>query len=177
MQWLRDSLGILDNPRDSEEISASIDSTGGVYLVPAFSGLAAPHWAPDARAMMVGISSKTTHKEIVRAALEAVSYQCHDIFSGDLPESLKVDGGMSANDWLLQHLADILQCRVVRAANLEATAWGAARCAAIGHGLLDLTSDVTISGDIFTPTMKKDEQQQLLTRWYAAVESCIKLNA
>ncbi|MDG2309984.1 MAG: FGGY-family carbohydrate kinase, partial [Planctomycetota bacterium] len=177
MQWLRDSLGILDNPRDSEEISASIDSTGGVYLVPAFSGLAAPHWAPDARAMMVGISSKTTHKEIVRAALEAVSYQCHDIFSGDLPESLKVDGGMSANDWLLQHLADILQCRVVRAANLEATAWGAARCAAIGHGLLDLTSDVTISGDIFTPTMKKDEQQQLLTGWYAAVESCIKLNA
>lgn len=177
MQWLRDSLGILDNPRDSEEISASIDSTGGVYLVPAFSGLAAPHWAPDARAMMVGISSKTTHKEIVRAALEAVSYQCHDIFSGDLPESLKVDGGMSANDWLLQHLADILQCRVVRAANLEATAWGAARCAAIGHGLLNLTSDVTISGDIFTPTMKKDEQQQLLTGWYAAVESCIKLNA
>ena len=70
-----------------------------------------------------------------------------------------------------------LQCRVARAANLEATAWGAARCAAIGHGLLDLTSDVTLNGDIFTPTMKKDEQQQLLTGWHAAVESCIKLNA
>ncbi|MDE0585034.1 MAG: glycerol kinase GlpK [Planctomycetota bacterium] len=177
MQWLRDSLGIINHPRDSEKISASIDGTGGVYLVPAFNGLAAPHWSPDARAMMVGISNKTTRKEIVRAALEAVSYQCHDIFSGDLPESLKVDGGMSANDWLLQHLADILQCRVVRAANLEASAWGAARCAAIGHGLLDLASDVTISGDSFTPMMKKDERQQLLAGWYAAVDSCIKLNA
>ena len=177
MQWLRDSLGIIDHPRDSEGISASINSTGGVYLVPAFSGLAAPHWNPDARAMMVGISSKTTRKEIVRAALEAVSYQCHDIFNGELPDELKVDGGMAANDWLLQHLADILQCHVVRPSNLEATAWGAARCAAIGHGLLDLISDATISGDIFTPTMQNDERQQLLTGWRAAVGSCIKLNA
>ena len=177
MQWLRDSLGILEHTHDSEEIAASINSTGGVYLVPAFNGLAAPHWNPDARAMMIGISSKTTRKEIVRAALEAVSYQCHDIFSGEFPEELKVDGGMAANDWLLQHLADILQCRVVRPSNLEATAWGAARCAAIGHGLLNIISDATISGDSFTPTMKKDERQQLLTGWHAAVDSCIKLNA
>lgn len=177
MQWLRDSLGIIDHAKDSEKIAASISNTGGVYLVPAFSGLAAPHWQANARAMLVGISGKTTKKEIIRAALEAVSYQCNDLFAGSTPDELKVDGSMAANDWLLQHLADILQCRVVRPSNLEATAWGAARCAASSHGSSIDSSHITMGSEQFIPKMPPDERQQLLEGWHAAVNSCIQLNA
>ncbi|MFT7516451.1 MAG: glycerol kinase [Myxococcota bacterium] len=176
LQWLRDSLNILDTASDSERIARSIDDSGGVYFVPAFSGLGSPHWQPQARAMLCGMSSKTTKNEIVRAALESVSYQCHDLFAHLTPQELKIDGGMAANDWLLQNIADILGCDILRPANIEATAWGAARCAGESLGLLKPSSDGTINYDRFRPLMSLAERKRLIDGWHAAVSSCINHN-
>ncbi|MDP6962636.1 MAG: glycerol kinase GlpK [Planctomycetota bacterium] len=173
MTWLRDSLGIISNTSDSERIAAGTSSNLGVYLVPAFSGLGTPHWESNARAIICGLSGAATQNEIIRAALESVSYQCLDLFGDSPPSTLNVDGGMSSNNWLLQNLADILQCNVRRAENLEATAWGAARCAASDLDLLNPVPDELNSGRLFSPQMDKSERDILISGWRQAVARCL----
>jgi len=140
MQWLRDSVGLLVSAAQSEDLARSVPDNGGVYMVPALSGLGAPHWRPEARGLICGISFATTRAHIVRAALEAQAHQVHDLMTafeadGVRWERLRIDGGMVANDWLAQDLADMLGLPVERPAFVETTALGAALLAAVGAGI------------------------------------------
>jgi len=140
VQWLRDRLGLIPSAAASATIAASVPSSGGVYCVPAFTGLGAPWWDPDARGALVGLTRDSGRAEIVRAALESVAFQTRDLataFADDgVPlAALRVDGGMAANAWLMQVLADQLRIPVERPAVLETTAWGAARLAGLQAGI------------------------------------------
>jgi glycerol kinase len=127
LQWLRDGLGLIGDAAESEELAASIDDTGGVYFVPALAGLGSPHWRADARGLVTGITRGTTRAHLVRAALEAAAYQTADVLAVMPPlESLRVDGGMTRNRWLMQFLADLLGVQVETAREPEQTALGAA---------------------------------------------------
>ena len=132
VQWLRDKLGVISNAAESEALAKSVPDTGGVYFVPAFVGLGSPHWDPAARGMLAGITGATTRAHIVRAALEAICYQTRELVeamesdSGEHMTELRVDGGAAANDLLMQFQADILGIRIVRPADNETTALGAA---------------------------------------------------
>jgi glycerol kinase len=127
LQWLRDGLGLIGDAAESEELASSIGDTGGVYFVPALAGLGSPHWRPDVRGLVTGITRGTTRAHLVRAALEAAAYQTADVL-GVMPplESLRVDGGMMRNRWLMQFLADVLGIPVETAREAEQTALGAA---------------------------------------------------
>ena len=147
VQWLRDQLGILDHAAESADLAASIEDTGGVYFVPAFTGLGAPYWEPEARGLIAGLSRGTGRAELVRAALESVAYQTGDLLDtmevgGIAPKRLRVDGGMVANDWLVQYLANYLGLTVDRPKVLETTALGTAYLAGIGCGLYSGLDDV-----------------------------------
>lgn len=140
LQWLRDGLGLIASAEESETLARSVDDTGGVYLVPAFTGLGAPHWRADARAVLSGLTRASGRAHIVRAALEATAYQTADLLDamaedGVGASSLKVDGGMVRNDWLLQFLADTLGVPVDRPRVMEITALGAAYLAGRQSGL------------------------------------------
>jgi glycerol kinase len=140
IKWLRDSLGVLSTAEETARLAASVPDSGGVVIVPALSGLGAPHWRPDARASITGLSFSTGKAELARAALEAMTMQTWDLaqaFSADGAEwrSLRIDGGMSANDWLAQDLADALSLPVERPHFVETTALGAAMLAGLGAGL------------------------------------------
>lgn len=148
VQWLRDKLGIIREAADTEALAASLDGNHGVYLVPAFTGLGAPHWEPDARATICGLSRNTGRAEIARAALEAVCYQTRDLLdamekdAGRNTRALRVDGGMIANNWLLQTLADITDTTVERPSMIETTALGAAQLAALQLGLFNNLQEI-----------------------------------
>lgn len=150
IQWLRDGLGIIDSAEECEELARSIDSTGGVYLVPAFTGLGAPHWSPDARGSLFGLTRATGKAEIVRAALESVAFQTGDLLAAMQQdanlsfEALKVDGGMVTNSWLLQFLADILQLQVIRPRLAETTAYGVSLLAGLGAGLYNRVNKISV---------------------------------
>ncbi|PCI32853.1 MAG: glycerol kinase [Alphaproteobacteria bacterium] len=150
IQWLRDGLGIIDSAADCEALARSIDSTGGVYMVPAFTGLGAPHWTPEARGTLFGLTRATGKAEIVRAALESVAFQTADLLAAMAQDAnisfdiLKVDGGMVVNQWLLQFLADILQLEVIRPRVSETTAYGVALIAGLGAGLYDRVNKMSI---------------------------------
>ena len=140
VQWLRDKLGLIATAAESEAVAMSVPSSNGVYIVPAFTGLGAPWWNPEARGMISGLTRDSGRAEIVRAALESVALQTRDLagaFADDgVPiATLRVDGGMAANDWLMQTVADQLQCAVERPSVLETTAWGAARLAGMQAGV------------------------------------------
>ena len=140
VKWLRDGLGWIGHARDTEALARANDN-GGVTVVPALAGLGAPHWRPDAKAAIFGLTLGTRREQIVRAALESIAHQCSDLqraFAADGAPwaTLRIDGGMSANDWLAQDLADVLGLRVERPADVESTARGAAMLAAVGCGLL-----------------------------------------
>lgn len=140
VQWLRDRLGVIESAAESEAVATSVTSSNGVYFVPAFTGLGAPWWNPDARGMISGLTRDSGRAEIVRAALESVALQTRDLagaFADDgVPiATLRVDGGMAANDWLMQTVADQLRCPVERPMVLETTAWGAARLAGMQAGV------------------------------------------
>jgi glycerol kinase len=178
MQWLRDSVGMLVNAAQSEELARSVPDNGGVYMVPALSGLGAPHWRPEARGLIQGISFATTRAHIVRAALEAQAHQVHDLMEafaadGVRWESVRIDGGMVANDWLAQDLADILNLPVERPAFVETTALGAAMLAAVGAGLYpDLqaaTAAMRGPVTIFEPKMDQAERRRRLEGWRKAL--------
>ena len=178
IQWIRDQLRFIKSAPESEAMARGLDSNKGVYLVPAFVGLGAPHWAPDARGAIYGLTRDTGPAEITRAALESVVYQTADLLAaiaadGVTPDALRVDGGMVANDWLMQFLADVLDMPVERPKVMETTALGAAFLAGLKAGLYASTDDV---GAIwrrdkrFEPAMKASTRAALLAGWRKAVE-------
>jgi glycerol kinase len=177
IQWLRDALGLIASAAESEALARSVADTGGAYLVPALAGLGAPHWRPEARAAISGRSFATGRAHVVRAALEAQAYQTHDLmaaFAGDggAWQCLKVDGGMAANDWLAQDLADMLGLEVERPAFIETTALGAAMLAGIGAGLFgSLEEGAGMRGPVerFIPRIDEAVREARLEGWRAAV--------
>lgn len=178
VQWLRDGLGLIPDSPASEAHARRLDDTGGVYLVPAFTGLGAPYWDPDARGALIGLTRDTGASHIVRAALEAVCYQTRDLMeamsadAGRMPAALRVDGGMAGNDWVMQFLADTLDVPVERPAVTETTALGAARLAGLGAGLADSTEDLATGWHCarrFEPGMRADRRARLYAGWKAAV--------
>jgi glycerol kinase len=136
VQWLRDGLGLLADSAESEALAQSVDSTHGVYFVPALTGLGSPHWAPDARGLVCGLTRGTQRAHLVRAALESTAYQVLDVVDAmtERPPVLRVDGGASANGFLVQFLADALALPVEVAAERETTALGAAALAGVALG-------------------------------------------
>lgn len=179
VQWLRDKLGIIQHASETEALAASLDGNHGVYLVPAFTGLGAPHWDPHARALICGLTRNTGRAEIARAALEAVCYQTHDLLQAmtkdadSQPEALRVDGGMIANNWLLQALADITGIPAERPAVIETTALGAARLAGLRLGLFpDLEAiEATWSREKRAdPSMDETRREAAIAGWQTAIE-------
>jgi glycerol kinase len=177
IQWLRDGLGILRAAAESERLARRVDSTLGVYLVPAFVGLGAPYWDPDARGAVLGLTRGVTREHLVRAALEALAYQTRDVVetmsaeAGRPLEILRVDGGASANDFLMQFQADVLGTPVDRPKVVETTALGAAFLAGLGTGFwtqADLER-VRAVDRVFKPRMKPAEREGLYAGWKAAV--------
>ena len=183
VQWLRDGLRIIRTAQESEAHAKDLASTEGVYLVPAFTGLGAPHWDPDARGAIVGLTRDSGVGHIVRAALEAVAYQTADLadaFAADMGGgaagaelgTLRVDGGMVVNDWLCQFLADMLGRPVERPAVVETTALGAAYLAGLAAGLYGSLDDVAAAWRLdrrFEPAMAPGARDRLLAGWRRAV--------
>ncbi|MEO9463749.1 MAG: glycerol kinase GlpK [Marinomonas sp.] len=178
VQWLRDSLGLFAASPDTEALAASVESTGGVTIVPALTGLGAPHWRAEARGVITGLSFASGKAELARAALEAMAHQTHDLAEafkadGAAWQSLKIDGGMSANNWMAQDLANMLSLPVERPDNVETTALGAAMLASVGAGLhKDLASAAdAMRGKLaqFTPEMDESVRAERLERWKAAL--------
>ncbi len=177
VQWLRDALQIIPSAGITEELASSIKNTGGVYFVPAFTGLGAPWWDSDARGAIYGLSRGTGIAELTRAALESVCYQTHDLITAMGADNaelkrLRVDGGMSGNDWLMQFLADILGAPVDRPKVLETTALGAATLAGMKAGLYGGVDELAASWQgehVFEPSMPTARREALLAGWQDAV--------
>ncbi|HEY6870302.1 MAG TPA: FGGY-family carbohydrate kinase, partial [Novosphingobium sp.] len=178
IKWLRDGLGIIVEARQTQEMAARLPGNGGVYMVPAFVGLGAPHWHTEARGMLTGLTFDSGPAHIARAALESVAFQTADLVAAMAADgagalaALRVDGGMAANDWFCQFLADILDITVERPANLETTALGAAMLAAHASGCWGrvLDSDArAVALTRFTPAMAAAERARLTAEWQAAI--------
>ena len=177
VQWLRDGIGIIDSAQQTEAMAASLDSNKGLYLVPAFTGLGAPHWDPDARGAIFGITRDTGPTELVRATLESVCYQTSDLLDakrrdGIEPKRLRVDGGMVQNNWLCGFLADILGISVERPVETETTALGAAYLAGLQVGLFSSIEAIAQnwqSDQSFEPGMADADRKLLLADWHEAV--------
>ncbi|WP_454884828.1 glycerol kinase GlpK [Sphingomonas oryzagri] len=170
VKWLRDGLGLITHASQTDDMATRTEDNGGVYMVPAFVGLGAPHWDPDARGLITGLTLGTTAAHVARAALEAVAYQTHDLAEAMAEDgaaelaTLRVDGGMAANDWLCQFLADLLDLPVERPAMLETTARGAALLAGIGIGLWSGPAEVAALDrkiDRFEPQGSADRRASL----------------
>jgi glycerol kinase len=179
VQWLRDGLGIIDSASEVEELARSVESNDGVVVVPSLSGLGAPHWDPDARGVIWGMTRGTTRAHIARAALEGIALQNVDILSAmenDLGEelvSLKVDGGASANPLLMQMQADFLGREIVRPAVTETTALGAALLAGLAEGIFPDLEDIRESWRVdqrFSPDMGQEERGEHLALWKKGIE-------
>lgn len=181
IQWLRDALGVLKTAAESEILARSVPDNAGVWLVPALSGLGAPHWQPGARAALTGLSFSAGRAHVARAALEAMAHQTYDLmaaFAGDGAawECLKVDGGMVANDWLAQDLADVLALEVERPEFIETTALGAAMLAGVGAGLYDsLEEAAAMRGEVerFRPAMAAGVREARLAGWEKALAAVL----
>ncbi|MEM7703150.1 MAG: glycerol kinase GlpK [Pseudomonadota bacterium] len=178
VQWLRDSLGVVEVASQTEELARSISSSGGVTIVPALAGLGAPHWRAEARGVISGLTFASGKAELARAALEAMAHQTNDLaeaFAADGAGwgTLRIDGGMAANDWMAQDLADVLGVRVERPAFVETTALGAAMLAAVGAGLYDdvASAAAAMRGELttFEPGMDDAVRQERLARWKTAL--------
>ena len=179
VQWLRDGLGIIQRSGDVEALSTSVPDSGGVYLVPAFAGLGAPHWDPYARGMMIGITRGTTAAHIARAAVESIAYQVGDLLDAVQGDSamplaeLRVDGGAAGNDLLMQFQADLLGVPVVRPAVTETTALGAAYLAGLAVGFWPSAEAISGQWQVerrFEPVMPHPQASKLRARWREAVE-------
>ena len=178
MKWLKDELGIIKNVNDSQLLASTIKNNNGVYFVPAFTGLGAPHWKSDARGTIVGLTTSSGKAEIVRAALEAVAYQSVDLFDamtldGQKPNILRVDGAMSNNDWLIQFLSNISKTKIERSYNTETTSQGAAILSSIGSGLLNSLADSSKFWKLnksFNPKMESSEIKNYRNGWNKAIK-------
>lgn len=179
VQWLRDGLGIIGSAREIEALAASVPDAGGVVAVPALAGLGAPHWRPEARGIITGLTRGTTKAHLARAVLEGIALQIADLLgamqadAGVAVNALKVDGGASANNLLMQYQADVLGCEIVRPALVETTAIGAALLAGIAAGVWKDTSDAARAWKEerrFKPSMPAALVDEHKRRWKAAVE-------
>jgi glycerol kinase len=179
VQWLRDGLGLVAKAADSEKAARRVDSTLGCYLVPAFAGLGAPYWDANARGALVGLTRGVTADHVVRAALESLAYQTRDVLGAMTSDAgkklalLRVDGGATANDFLMQFQADILGVAVDRPKVIESTAAGAAFLAGMGVGVWKTSKDVEAArrrDRVFKPRMKRTEREALYAGWQEAVE-------
>lgn len=179
VQWLRDRLGVIDRAADTEAMARSVADNGGVFMLPALSGLGAPHWRAEATGRIVGLTHATDKAHIVRAALESIAHQVHDLagaFAADgAPwRTLRMDGGMSANDWIAQDMADMLDIPVERPADVETTALGAAMLAGVGLGLFNDLEDAGVMmspRQRFEPDMLEHLREARLTGWNQILRS------
>jgi len=177
IQWLRDDLGLIEKSSDTEPLAFSVPDNGGVYLVPALSGLGAPHWNPTARGAILGLSFAAKKAHIARAALESMAHQTHDLktaFAADGADwaELRIDGGMVTNNWLAQDLADMLNISVERPAFVETTALGAAMLAGVGAGLypsLHAAATMRKSVERFVPKLDSETRARRLEGWADAL--------
>jgi glycerol kinase len=180
VQWLRDALGLISSASETEALARSVPDSGGVTIVPALVGLGAPHWRADARGVIAGLSFASGKAQIARAALEAMAHQTSDLaraFAADGAawQALRIDGGMSANDWMAQDLADVLDLTVERPDMVETTALGAGVLAAVGAGLFPSLGDAlaAMRGPVrtFAPAMGAADRADRLDRWSRALQA------
>lgn len=183
MQWLRDGLQLIADAAESEAMAVAADGNGGVYLVPAFVGLGAPHWNMDARGTITGLTRGTCREHIVRAALESIAYQSHDVFramvadTGIEPAALTVDGGAVRNGFLMQFQADLLGMPVLRPQNIESTALGAACLAGLQAGIWTSADDLrslNLRERVFEPSMAPGDRDRLIEEWNRAVRQTLR---
>jgi len=178
IQWLRDGLGLFARASETEVMARSVTDSGGVYLVPAFTGLGAAHWDPDARAAIVGLTRGSGRAEIARAGLDSVVYQTRDLFDamaadGVLPSTLKVDGGMAQNGFFLQRLADILDLTILRPKMAESTAFGAVCLAGLGHGIYKSLPEIAALWQPdarCVPELDAESRAREITGWREAIK-------
>jgi len=179
VQWLRDNLGLIGKSAEVEDLARSVDDNGGIYFVPAFSGLFAPYWRSDARGVIVGMTRYVNKGHFARAALEATAYQTREVLdamkkdSGVQLKALKVDGGMVFNDLLMQFQADILNVPVVRPKVSETTALGAAYAAGLAVGFWNNLEDLRLNWQMdktWQPQMDEGTRQSFYRGWLKAVE-------
>lgn len=181
VQWLRDKLGIISSAAETESLAQSVPDTGGAYLVPAFVGLGAPYWDSNARGILTGITAATDRPRLARATLESIAYQTRDLVeameadSGHKLKELRVDGGATANNFLMQFQADILGCPIVRPADIETTALGAAYLTGLATGFFKNVEEVQRfwrSERVFEPKMSSERREELVEGWRGAVARC-----
>jgi glycerol kinase len=179
VKWLRDGLKLIHDAAGTAALAASVPDDHGVYLVPAFVGLGAPHWAPGSRGLICGLTLDATPAHLARAALESVAFQTLDLTAAmardgaQPPQAIRVDGGMAANDWFCQFLADILGVRVERPAELETTALGAAFLAGLATGVWPSPQSLAATWSAaatFTPSMANERRRALIAGWRQALE-------
>jgi glycerol kinase len=179
VQWLRDGLGLIAAAEETEAMARAVEDTGGVYLVPAFVGLGAPHWDPYARGVIVGLTRDTNRNHLARAALESIAFQSNDVLrcmeedTGQTLHTLRVDGGAANNDFLCQFQADLLGREVSRPRTVETTALGAAFLAGLGVGLWPDTAALQAhwsEAARFVPQRDPAEMERLVRGWRRAVE-------
>ena len=184
LQWLRDEMRMLKSAPQSEEYASAVPDTGGVYVVPAFTGLGAPYWNPYARGIVTGLTRGTSKEHFIRAALESLAYQTEEVIeamekdAGMKLRSLKVDGGASANNFLLQFQADILEKHVVRPECIETTALGAAYLAGLQTGFWKDKEDIRANWALersFVPLLDKEDRDRRLKGWKKAVKAALFL--
>jgi glycerol kinase len=180
VQWLRDGLGIIKKSGDIEKLAGKVKDSGGVFFVPAFAGLGAPHWNQHARGTMVGITRGTSASHIARAALDSIAFQTFEVLqamqkdSGIEIRELRVDGGATANNLLMQFQADLLQAKVVRPKITETTALGAAYLAGLAVKYWSSMDEIKKQWQLdrtFSPQLKAEETHSLINDWYRAVKA------
>jgi len=178
VKWLRDGLGLITHAADTDDMATRLADNGGVYMVPAFVGLGAPHWDPDARASITGLTFAATGSHIARAALESVAYQTADLVDAMVADGardarqIRVDGGMAANDWFCQFLADMLDTEVARPSNIETTAAGAAFLAGMATGIWNGPDEIVAAWQedrTFRPAMNDAARAALKAGWQTAL--------
>ena len=181
VQWLRDKVKLINNAYETEKIARSKKNNDGVYIVPAFSGMGAPYWRPDARGLITGLTRNSDWKSLVRAVLESVAYQSYDLFNsmrkdGLKPKVVKVDGGMVANNWFSQFLSDVINLNVIRPKVLETTALGVALFAGYQIGEFKTLNDIKLiwkKDRVFSPKLNKSKRNNLLQGWKLAIRKTL----
>ena len=181
VQWLRDKIRLINNAYETEKIAKSIKNNDGVYIVPAFSGIGAPYWKPNARGIVTGLTRNSDWKSLVRAVVESVAYQSYDLFDamkrdGLKPKLIKVDGGMVANNWFSQFLSSIINLNVVRPKILETTALGAALLAGYQIGEFKSLNEIQTKWKkdrVFTPKISVSLRNNLLQGWKQAIRKTL----
>jgi glycerol kinase len=178
IQWLRDELKLIQHSGESEKMARKVSTNAGVYIVPAFTGLGAPHWVMEARGSIVGLTRGTNRNHIVRAALESIAYQTYDVFrammadTGIFPKELMVDGGAVSNGFLMQFQADILDVPIQKPANIESTSLGVAYLAGLQTGIWHSSEELMAMHEVqstYKPAMEPEMREELLIGWQKAL--------